>query len=270
MISMPEPQPLSSLPVSLPTDWQALLAPYRWRAQTEGCSDAAVFRLESVGQNTLFLKTERMHAHAELADEAARLRWLAAQGLACPAVMASHFQSERGWLLLSAVAGNNIYSSALPAAQAVPLIAHALKALHQVTDANCPFDHSAAVRITHAQARLQAGLVLLDDVDEENQGLTAEQIFQKLVSLQPKSEDMVVTHGDACLPNFMAENGTFTGYIDCGRLGVADRYQDIALALRDIRADFGSAYVPLFMEHYGLATLDEQRIAFYTLLDEFF
>lgn len=270
MISMPELQSFTSLPVSLPTAWQALLAPYRWRAQTEGCSDAAVFRLEASGQDTLFLKTERMHAHAELADEEARLRWLAAQGLACPAVIASHFQPERGWLLLSAVAGNDLYSSALPAAQAVPLIAQALKVLHHMPVENCPFDHSAAARIAHAQARLQAGLVFLDDVDEENQGLTAEQLFQKLVSLQPKSEDMVVTHGDACLPNFMANNGNFTGYIDCGRLGVADRYQDIALALRDISADFGSAYIPLFMEQYGLADVDTQRIAFYTLLDEFF
>lgn len=267
---MPESHPLSALPVPLPSSWAAPLAPYRWQAQTEGCSDAAVYRLDAPGKDSLFIKTERLHAQAELADEETRLRWLAAQGFACPTVIRSHYQPERGWLWLSAIPGKDAYSSGLPASDAVPLIALALKALHQIDVRNCPFDHCVAVRIAHAQARLQAGLIDLDDLEDENVGLSAEQLFDKLVALQPQHEDLVVTHGDACLPNFMALNGSFTGYIDCGRLGVADRYQDIALALRDISADFGPEYIPLFLAHYGLAQLDTQRMAFYTLLDEFF
>lgn len=270
MSVMSESHPLSALPVPLPANWTAQLASYRWQAQTEGCSDASVYRLDSLGKDSIFIKTERVHAQAELANEEARLRWLAAQGFACPAVIHSHYQPERGWLWLSAITGRDLYTSGLSALEAVPLIALALKALHQLDVRNCPFDHSASVRIVHARARLQAGLIDLEDVDEENLGFSAEQLFDKLVALQPQHEDLVVTHGDACLPNFMALDGSFTGYIDCGRLGVADRYQDIALALRDISADFGPEYIPLFLAHYGLAELDTQRMAFYTLLDEFF
>lgn len=267
---MSDSQPLSTLPVPLPAAWQSQFAAYSWTAQTEGCSDASVYRLEAPGHDTVFIKTERMHANAELADEEIRLRWLAAQGVACPIVIDAHYQPERGWLLLSAVAGKDLYSASLPAHEKVKIMALALRDLHQLGVAHCPFDHNASQRVAHAKARMQAGLIELDNVDDENQGLSVEQLFQKLLATQPLQEDKVVTHGDACLPNFMAEDGVLTGYIDCGRLGVADRYQDLALAIRDISDDLGAEYVPLFLQHYGLAQLDTEKVAFYKLLDEFF
>ncbi|MEL5920740.1 hypothetical protein AAGG60_21985, partial [Stenotrophomonas maltophilia] len=62
----------------------------------------------------------------------------------------------------------------------------------------------------------------------------------------------------------------FSGFVDCGRLGVADRDPDRARAARSLVHTFGDTrwVAPLF-QRYG-AGADERRLAFYRLLDEFF
>ena len=90
-----------------------------------------------------------------------------------------------------------------------------------------------------------------------------------MLATRPGVEDAVVTHGDACLPNLMLHGDAFAGFVDCGRLGVADRHQDLALACRSIRHNLGEPCVEPFFAAYGLAP-DPARLAFYDLLDELF
>jgi len=134
---------------------------------------------------------------------------------------------------------------------------------------SCPFDRALARCIARARARLEAGLVDEGDFDEERIGRSAEDLFQEVLARCPASEDPVVAHGDACLPNLLADRGRFTGFVDCARVGVADRHQDLALASWSIRHNLGDHWVEPFLQRYGIAA-DPGRLGFYRLLDEFF
>ncbi|TCU17387.1 APH(3')-II family aminoglycoside O-phosphotransferase [Rhizobium sullae] len=257
--------------IALPPKLRALLSQYEWKQDDLGCSSADVFVLAEGGQKRFFLKGEIAGPFAELPLEAERLLWLAKQGMPCPSVVAMESHEDRNWLLLNALPGSDLASSKSTAdARCIEILAAALRRLHELDPETCPFDHGLTARLRLARARMDAGAVDEDDFDDERQSETAASLFAYLEASQPDVTDAVVAHGDACLPNFMTHEGRFSGYIDCGRLGVADRYQDIALAMRSIRYNLGEAGVRHFLDCYGLSGIDDAKVAYYLVLDEFF
>ena len=249
----------------------ARLAGYRFERDALGRSAASVSRLEALGLPTLYLKVEEVGPFGELADEALRLRWVKASGLPCPDIIAEDSDGVRNRLLISALPGSDLASaSVLTPLARVELLATALLDLHRLPIASCPFDHRLEMRIAAAKARMQVGIIDETDFDETRLGKSAEALFADLESGRPDREDLVVTQGDASLPKFIASEDGFSGYIDCSRLGVADRYQDIALVCRSIAHNFGKALVQPFLDRYGLTAPDPARLDYYQLLDEFF
>ena len=244
-----------------PPPWRKPIAGKTVLFQSIGQSGAEVYR---IGE-TLFLKSEPIGPLAELPGEVERLRWLGDTGIPCPEVVDEITWENRHWLLMSAIPGRDLAQSYdVGPVNACEMVAQALRTLHVLDIETCPFDHRADHRIAAARRRLDAGLY---DGPEFDHGPAS---YAMLWSTRPAHEDLVVTHGDACLPNFIARDGLLTGLVDCGRLGVADRYQDLALAARSIARNHGRAFVPAFFSAYGIDEPDEQKLAWYALLDEFF
>lgn len=78
--------------------------------------------------------------------------------------------------------------------------------------------------------------------------------------------DPVVCHGDACNPNFLLDaSGRCVGYVDLGRLGVGDRWADLAPALLSLGWNYGDGWGPALLAGYGIAP-DPAKQDFYTRL----
>ena len=63
-----------------------------------------------------------------------------------------------------------------------------------------------------------------------------------MVKCNRPEEDIVLTHGDFCLPNVFVKDGAISGFIDLGKMGPADRWQDIAIAIRSLEHNFNGKY----------------------------
>ncbi|WP_248313026.1 phosphotransferase [Bosea sp. F3-2] len=101
-----------------------------------------------------------------------------------------------------------------------------------------------------------------ESFDDERLGRSAAELFDELLRLRPPREENVVAQGDATFANLLAQNGQFSGFIDCARLGLADRHQDLALIVRDIRHVMGEEWIEPLLRHYG-RDADPERLAFY-------
>jgi aminoglycoside 3'-phosphotransferase-2 len=235
-----------------------------------GRSTSMVYRLVSPKMPALFLKAAAGFDAAELKTEHDRLRWLAGRA-SVPPVLGFAVEPDRAYLLTEGLPGMN--AAEVPARlrpQVTIQFAVALRKLHSIDPGECPFDRTLHQVLPAARARALAGRVDESDFDAERLGQTAIQLLGPLVEERPGFEDLVVTHGDACLPNAIFDDGSFSGFVDCGRCGRADRYQDLALAARSIRRNFGPHFATEFFDAYGMDRVDADRISYYQLVDEFF
>jgi kanamycin kinase len=254
-------------------------ARHEWIPVTDGMSGARVWRLR--GPSECYLKVAGRSAHPgfDPRAEAVRLEWLAAHGIPVPAVIDLGGDADVGWLVTAAAPGRSAAHPWPPEQHDAVIDAWAdvTRALHALPVEHCPFERSLDVRITHARHAVDAALVDLDDLDDERAGWTGTQLLAELEATRPAVEELVVCHGDLCLPNVLLDphTVTVTGLIDVGGLGRADRYADLALATRsladdDLNPQFGPGAADRFLARYGEVEVHRDRLAFYRLLDEFF
>ncbi len=62
------------------------------------------------------------------------------------------------------------------------------------------------------------------------------------------------------MPNILIDHSDIFGFVDWGRGGIADIYQDLALCARSITRNLGEQWIPCFSAAYGIAELDAEKI----------
>ncbi|MCC7076862.1 MAG: aminoglycoside 3'-phosphotransferase [Acidimicrobiia bacterium] len=194
------------------------------------------------GESRCFVKWAPARSGLDLDAEATRLTWLA-PFTPVPRVLGQGSDATGAWLVTSPVPGESAVSDrwkAQPVA-AVTAIGVGLRHLHEVLPvASCPFSWSVEVRTAAAT---------LPSVREP-----------------PPVDRLVVCHGDACAPNtIIAGSGHWSGHVDLGSLGVADRWADIAVATWSTQWNYGPGFEATLLDAYGIDP-DPARNSYYRRL----
>jgi aminoglycoside phosphotransferase len=250
------------------------------RVATRSCG-TVVYRV--TGRFSYYVKTAAPQDGKDLRfhppGEAARLSWLAARGIPVPEVVEVGATADTAWLVTTAIAGRPASGpwGAADRGSVLHIVADLAQALHALPVQECPFDRTLAVSLPLARAAARSDLVDLDDRDDRHAGWTPQQLLDELDATPPPVEDhIVVCHGDLCLDNILIAPDTLVlaGVLDVGRLGVADRWLDLAITLRNITEECRGSYpgpqdAVRFLRRYGLAEIDAPKAFYYRLLDEF-
>lgn len=248
-----------------------LFSGYTATPVSDGASGAEVFVL-SANEGEFILKQQKASTpFHSLQHEMENYRWLKDK-IAVPEVKAFHADVRMEYLCMSRLPGSTLDSllDVLPRDLWVTLFAETLKQLHAI-----PLDGTAPSRsldayVDAARDNLRRGIVNREDLQEGNRQYSTTQLFEKLLVLKPSHIDPVFIHGDYTPENILFNGEHLSGLIDMGRGGVGDRYHDLALAFRYLKDERSEDDLALFKRVYGLDAADQQRLAFYELLDEFF
>jgi aminoglycoside phosphotransferase len=257
----------------IPTLISALLHPQlgagELRPVAAGASGEGLFRYDRPGQPACYVKVAPWPC-PELLNAKAMYDFLAGK-VPVPQAVYGGRVGEVGVLVMTELEGTPLAGLVghLPAEELVTHYARALRRLHTV-EVVADLGPSLGKRLARARERVAQGLVVAAELEDEYQGQSPAGLYDQLLGLVPSTAGRVLAHGDYCLDNLVLDGRGQVGYLDLGRGGVADPYLDLALALRSLRHELGDNWADLFCREYGIAQLDPQKVAFYTLLDEFF
>lgn len=219
------------------------------------------------GTEDFFIKWASTNSLIDLQTEQAKMAWASAYTLV-PRVL-EFGQDEKGsWLVTEAIDAENAVSDKWKRdpATAVAAIGRGLRAMHDALPVDsCPFSWSTEDRVSTARRRVIRGETNPAKWHEEFRKLSLDAALDELDSA-PASDQFVVCHGDACAPNtLIGHDGQWVGHVDMERLGVADRWADLAIASWSTQWNFGPGWESLLYDSYGIEP-DLAKIRFYRLL----
>ena len=162
------------------------------------------------------------------------------------------------------------------------LLSSGLKKLQSIDISDCPCINTLDVKLKAARYNVENNLVDMDNVQPETFGKGGFKNPSELLEWLEKNrpiENLVFTHGDYGLPNVLTSNGVISGFIDLGRAGIADMWQDISICYRSLKDNFNGIYnggfsykgyhSDMLFEILGVKP-DFEKLRYYILLDELF
>ena len=259
----------------IPETIQQLIGPRPYYIDDIGKSSSQVICFDD-----MILKIQESCEESE--NELRMIKWLQRK-LPVPRILHEERADNTQFLLMSRILGQMSCDESYMDRESVliELLAQGLKMLWSVDITDCPYSNSLEQKLRQARGRVEQGLCDMENVQEDTYGENGFRDPSDLLSwleTHKPQEDLVLAHGDYCLPNVFLQDDKISGFIDLGRCGIADRYQDIALCYRSLLNNYqgaygGKAYSAFHPERLFEALEikpDWEKVRYYILLDELF
>lgn len=232
-----------------------------WRNELGGLT------FEVAGSLRCFIKWTPAASPIDPDAERARLAW-AVTFTPVPELLDHGRDAHGSWIVTRALPGESAVSPRWLAdpATAVAAIGAGLRALHDRLPVDgCPFSWSAGDRLADIRRRAAAGLIRPERWHDDHRRFDLAGALAVLEQ-PPPVDRPVVCHADTCAPNtLIGDDGRWTGHVDLGALGVADRWADLAIATWSTRWNYGDGWEQALLDAYGIDP-DAERTAYYRLL----
>ena len=223
-------------PLKLPEGLREQLRDNRYKHIWRGdITDVYRFTGPEASKN-YYLKRHRRRSNHNALKERDVINWL--QGKLPVAENAGHGKDrDHYYMLLKELPGIPAHKLVrkIPAERMLAIMVRIMKRMHSVPIRDCPFDETMVAKLGRIRYSIDHGYVR-KDIYNRTSPRKAEKDFDYLVKNIPAKENLVFTHGDFCLPNFLLTGEKLTGVVDLADAGVGDRYISIELQDRAIRS----------------------------------
>lgn len=232
-----------------------------------GCSDSQVFKI--INKDSIFFL--KIATKGMLTSEYEKLKWLNGR-LNVPNVVLYDFSADTEYLITTSIEGKMVCSDDYISNPdvGIKVIVEAFKQIYSVDIKDCPFDVSIDYKLSLVENNVNKHLIDEQNIKEETLKKfgNIENILKFLKENRFKDE-ACFSHGDTSLPNIFALNNQFSGFIDVGECGIADKWFDLAICEKSIRRNFGQEYISKFYEELGVIP-DRNKIDYYLLMMELY
>ncbi len=262
----------------IPDKIRNLLSSEEYETDNIGMSGSSVLIFEN--------KVLKVQDYNEEAENEYRMMQYLQGRLPVPVPYVREVVEGKSYLLMSKCDGRMACASEYMENPAIlcKLLANGLKMLWSMDVSDCPCDQSLSCKLLRAEQIIEDGLVDMDNVEPDTFGKNGfrdpAELLQWLRENKPE-EEPVLSHGDYCLPNIFGNQSEVSGFIDLGRMGIADKWCDIALCYRSLSHNYSGGYKyngnqsykefdeMLLFRELGMEP-EWEKIRYYILLDELF
>ena len=206
-----------------------------------------------------------------LTSEKEKLSWLSGK-LKVPKIVLYNVNDKVEYLVTEGLKGEMVCSKAYEEnpKKGIKIIKEAFDNISFVDIKDCPFNVSIDYKLKLVENNVVNRLLNINDisVDVLKKFKTPDNIL-KYLKENKFDEEPCFSHGDTSLPNIFAYKDKFSGFIDVGECGIADKWFDLAICEKSIVRNYGKEYVDEFYNELGIKR-DKKKVESYLLMMELY